>query len=71
MQLECSVDRPWGVHETVRNDGDCARCGWTAPGPIGDAIADAKAAAEELAVLALARGWAAASDSLDSPALAA
>ena len=23
----------------VRSDEDCPRCGWTAPGPLGDALA--------------------------------
>jgi hypothetical protein len=43
--LICSPERPWGVHSSVHNDEDCPRCGWTAPGPKGDAIADAVAAA--------------------------
>jgi hypothetical protein len=51
--LNCSSERPWGLHETVRNDGDCPRCGWTAPGPLGDAR---EAAAEALA-RAEALGW--------------
>ena len=51
--LICSPDRPWGVHNAVRSDEDCPRCGWTAPGPKGDALADALEAA------ALARAWAA------------
>lgn len=37
--LTCSTDRPWGLHAPVRSDEDCPRCGWTAPGPIGDARA--------------------------------
>ncbi|HEX8653851.1 MAG TPA: hypothetical protein VF693_01330 [Allosphingosinicella sp.] len=28
----------------MRNDEDCPRCGWTAPGPRGDARANAAAA---------------------------
>jgi hypothetical protein len=51
--LTCSTDRPWGVHVVVRSDEDCPRCGWTAPGPKGDALADAVEAAAE------ARAWAA------------
>ncbi len=39
--LTCSTDRPWGIHAAVRSDEDCPRCGWTAPGPRGDALADA------------------------------
>lgn len=60
--LTCSIERPWGVHPALRSDEDCPRCGWTAPGPKGDAIeaaAQAVAWAEEL-------GWADA-----GPALAA
>lgn len=60
--LECSVERPWGVHARVRNDSACGRCGWMAPGPISDALEDAREAAEAAAA-ALARaeqlGWAA------------
>jgi hypothetical protein len=59
--LECSVERPWGVHAPVRNDAPCGRCGWVAPGPISDAVKDAREAAEAAAA-ALARaerlGWA-------------
>jgi hypothetical protein len=47
--LICSPERPWGVHNPVRSDEVCPRCGWTAPGPKGDALADA----------AEARAWAA------------
>lgn len=43
--ITCSRERPWGVHNPVRNDEACARCGWTAPGPKGDAVADALEAA--------------------------
>ena len=35
--MTCSIDRPWGLHAPVRSDEDCPRCGWTAPGPLGDA----------------------------------
>jgi hypothetical protein len=52
--LLCSNERPWGVHEAVRNDGDCPRCGWTAPGPLGDALADAL---EEARAQAAGPGW--------------
>ncbi|HEY0314607.1 MAG TPA: hypothetical protein VGC56_19190 [Allosphingosinicella sp.] len=59
--LECSAERPWGVHAPVRNDAACGRCGWVAPGPISDALDDAREAAEAAAA-ALARaeqlGWA-------------
>jgi hypothetical protein len=51
MTLHCTADRPWGIHETVSNDGDCARCGWTAPGPKQDALLDAICEAEERAWL--------------------
>jgi hypothetical protein len=55
MSFECTPERPWGIHPVVANDEDCPRCGWTAPGPIGDALA----AAEEEAALARAAelGW--------------
>jgi hypothetical protein len=63
MSLTCSPERPWGIHAAVRNDAACPRCGWVAPGPISDALDDARAAAEAAAA-ALARaeglGWAAA-----------
>ncbi len=39
--LTCSIDRPWGIHPPLRSDEDCPRCGWTAPGPKGDDLADA------------------------------
>ena len=42
IHLTCSTDRPWGIHAAVRSDEDCPRCGWTAPGPIGDARAEAR-----------------------------
>lgn len=35
--VECSPERPWGIHPRVNNDEDCSRCGWTAPGPLSDA----------------------------------
>ena len=56
--FHCSVDKPWGIHPPLRNDEDCPRCGWTAPGPVGDALADAQAAAEEALAAAAASGWA-------------
>jgi hypothetical protein len=40
--LTCSAERPWGVHVAVRSDEDWPRCGWTAPGPIGDARTEAR-----------------------------
>jgi hypothetical protein len=62
MSLDCSPARPWGVHTPVRNDQPCGRCGWVAPGPISDALDEARQAAEAAAA-ALARaeqlGWAA------------
>jgi len=38
--FHCSPETPWGIHLAVRNDEECPRCGWTAPGPAGDARAD-------------------------------
>ncbi|HEX8217407.1 MAG TPA: hypothetical protein VF577_08070 [Allosphingosinicella sp.] len=35
--IECSPLTPWGLHTAVRNDENCPRCGWTAPGPRTDA----------------------------------
>lgn len=58
--LECSAERPWGVHRRVRNDAPCSRCGWIAPGPISDALDDAReASAAAAAALARAEqlGW--------------
>jgi hypothetical protein len=55
--LTCSTDRPWGIHPDLRSDEDCPRCGWTAPGPVGDALADARAAAEEARAWAAEFGW--------------
>ena len=57
MSFHCSIEKPWGIHAAVRNDEDCPRCGWTAPGPIGDAIADALEAADEALAIAAERGW--------------
>ena len=57
MTFQCSIEKPWGIHEPVRNDENCPRCGWTAPGPIGDAVADAIAAAEEAFALSVGRCW--------------
>jgi hypothetical protein len=48
--FHCSPATPWGIHGTVRNDEDCPRCGWTAPGPKSDARRDA-------ARLAADNGW--------------
>jgi hypothetical protein len=47
MAFECSTERPWGVHLPLRNDEDCPRCGWTAPGPASDARLDALYEAQE------------------------
>jgi hypothetical protein len=58
--LECSLDRPWGVHPAVRNDQPCRRCGWTAPGPKQDALLDAAYEAQErdwLRARAAQLGW--------------
>jgi len=30
--MNCSPERPFGVHPAVRIDENCPRCGWTAPG---------------------------------------
>ena len=60
MAFECSAERPWGLHAGVRNDEDCPRCGWTAPGPRADAVLDAAYEAEERAWLharAAELGW--------------
>src|SRR3569623_1625297 len=45
--IECTPERPWGIHPRVHNDETCPRCGWIAPGPLGDARAVAEAAAAE------------------------
>lgn len=52
--MPCSIERPWGVHPALRSDEDCPRCGWTAPGPKGDA----REAAEEALAWAAELGWA-------------
>ena len=57
MGFECSAERPWGIHRDVRNDEACGRCGWTAPGPLSDARADAIADAEVAVAIAAVRGW--------------
>ena len=48
--FHCSPARPWGIHDIVRNDEDCPRCGWTAPGPKSDALAAQQRMAAE-------QGW--------------
>lgn len=53
-KFECSPRSPWGIHPALRNDEDCPRCGWAAPGPRGDRRAEAAEAAEALAA---GRGW--------------
>jgi len=67
MSLSCSPARPWGVHAPVRNDSACPRCGWVAPGPISDALEDAREAAEAAAA-ALVRaeqlGWSAGGEAI-------
>ncbi len=56
--VECTPERPWGIHPRVRNDEDCPRCGWTAPGPLGDARADAEdIAAAQMQARANELGW--------------
>jgi hypothetical protein len=55
--LTCSTDRPWGIHPALRSDEDCPRCGWTAPGPRGDALADARGTIEDAQALAAELGW--------------
>ncbi|HZG08302.1 MAG TPA: hypothetical protein VEZ70_04900 [Allosphingosinicella sp.] len=57
MAMDCSVERPWGLHQPVRNDEECARCGWTAPGPKGDALADALEAAALADAVVPVEGW--------------
>jgi hypothetical protein len=69
--LECSELRPWGIHDTVHNDAACGRCGWVAPGPIGDAIADAEFEAREAMALASALSGLLANDSAGDVPLAA
>jgi hypothetical protein len=36
--IECTPERPWGIHPRVHNDQHCPRCGWAAPGPLSDAL---------------------------------
>ena len=66
--FHCSTERPWGIHPSLRNDEDCPRCGWTAPGPVGDAIADAKDAAGEAGAAA---AWMVHTGGFDGESLAA
>ncbi|HLL31640.1 MAG TPA: hypothetical protein VK403_11635 [Allosphingosinicella sp.] len=55
--LVCSTDRPWAIHPALRSDEDCPRCGWTAPGPAGDArAAEAMTRAGELGWTVFAGG---------------
>lgn len=54
--FHCSPEKPWGIHPPVLSDEACSRCGWIAPGPIGDARDDAAAAAAETGAAA-ANGW--------------
>ena len=63
--FECSPERPWGIHPPVRNDEPCGRCGWTAPGPISNALEDARDAMAEAIRLAAARGWRVQSGAID------
>ncbi|HEX8124672.1 MAG TPA: hypothetical protein VF548_03745 [Allosphingosinicella sp.] len=62
----CSIERPWGIHPAVRSDGECPRCGWTAPGPKGDALE----AAEQARAWEAELGWVV-HESGAGPALAA
>jgi hypothetical protein len=55
--LTCTPERPWGLHLAVRSDEDCPRCGWTAPGPKGDALADSLFAAQEARAWSAEFGW--------------
>jgi len=55
--IECTPERPWGIHPRVHNDETCPRCGWIAPGPLGDARADAEAAAADALARAGELGW--------------
>jgi hypothetical protein len=71
MAFECSTERPWGIHPEVRNDEPCRRCGWVAPGPIGDAIADRIAAGAETNMVAAQVGWTVHSGGDGAEALAA
>jgi len=59
MSFECRPERPWGIHPVIFNDAECPRCGWLAPGPVGDARAEAEEAlaqARELAWTVLEGG---------------
>jgi hypothetical protein len=71
MGFQCSAERPWGIHQAVRNDEDCPRCGWTAPGPKSDAREDALADAEVSLAIAAVRGWVIHDGGQDGQALAA
>jgi hypothetical protein len=48
---ECTVERPWGLHPPLFSDAPCGRCGWVAPGPIGDARIEAIESAELMRAL--------------------
>jgi hypothetical protein len=56
MKVECSSEKPWGIHLAVRNEEHCPRCGWTAPGrsapPPQQALPDGWAVIEGGAALA-------------------
>jgi hypothetical protein len=67
MAFHCSVEKPWGIHPPLRNDADCPRCGWTAPGPVGDALTDAAEASAWAAEL----GWVIYEGDAEDEALAA
>ncbi|HEX9933500.1 MAG TPA: hypothetical protein VGB08_11715 [Allosphingosinicella sp.] len=53
-RFECSPQTPWGLHAPVRNDEECPRCGWTAPGPKSDARARSASLATAIAA---EHGW--------------
>ena len=56
--VECSAERPWGIHPRVNNDEDCPRCGWPAPGPLSDARErEAEVSAREALARANELGW--------------
>ncbi len=64
--LICSSERPWGIHPALHSDELCPRCGWRAPGPLGDAIADARATSGDAAARAAELCWWVVQDEDDS-----
>ena len=65
MKIECSPAKPWGIHPFARNDETCPRCGWTAPGPLGDARRRAAQAEAEHGWVVISGGEAAAAPLAD------